>query len=79
LSNNVVLGGGLTWPASLGFTHVTERETEVVGGETRFRLSDTLVNSLLPARKQILEDFQNDRPRPSKGPTHTLSASGTHG
>jgi hypothetical protein len=73
------LGGGLTWPASLGFTHVTERETEVVGGETRFRLSDALVNSLLPARKQILEDFQNNRPHPSKGPTHTLSASGTHG
>jgi len=57
LSNNVALGGGLTWPASLGFTHVTERETEVVAGETRFRLSDALVNVFLPARKLILEDF----------------------
>jgi hypothetical protein len=79
LSNNVALGGGLTWPASLGFTHVTERETELVGGETRFRLSDALVNSFLPARKQIIEDFLNDRPHPSKGPTHPLSGSGTHG
>jgi len=79
LSNNVALGGGLTWPASLGFTHVTERETEVVGGETRFRLSDALVNVFLPARKQIIEDFLNNRPHPSKGPTHPLSGSGTHG
>lgn len=79
LNNNVALGGGLTWPPSLGFTHVTERETEVVGGQTRFRLSDALESFFLPARKQILEDFLNDRPRPSKGPTHPLSGSRTHG
>ena len=79
LSNNAVLGGDLIWPASLGFTHVTERETEVVAGETRFRLSDALVDVFLPARKQIIEDFLNDRPHPSKGPLHTLSGSGTHG
>lgn len=79
LNNNVALGGGLTWPASLGFTHVTERETELVGGETRFRLSDALVSFFLPARKQIIEDFLNNRPHPSKGPTHPLSGSKTHG
>jgi hypothetical protein len=79
LSNNVALGGGLTWPASLGFTHVTERETETVGSEVRFRISDTLVNELLPARKQIFEDFLNDRPHPTRGPTHPLSASTSHG
>jgi hypothetical protein len=79
LSNNVALGGGLTWPASLGFTHVTERETEVVGTETRFKLSDALNNALLPARKQILDDFMNDMPRPSKGPDHPLSGSSGHG
>jgi hypothetical protein len=79
LNNNVALGGGLTWPASLGFTHVTERETEVVAGETRFRLSDALESFLLPARKQIIEDFLNDRPRPSKGPSHPLSGSRSHG
>jgi len=39
LNNNVDLGGGLIWPASLGFTHVTERETETVSGEVRFKIS----------------------------------------
>jgi hypothetical protein len=79
LSNNAPLGGGLTWPASLGFTHVTERATEVIGGQTRFVISDTLINQLLPARKAIIEDFQNNRPRPSKGPSHPLSGSSSHG
>jgi regulator of sigma D len=79
LNNNVDIGGGLIWPASLGFTHVTERETEVVGGQTRFRLSNALIDALLPARKAILEDFLNDRPRPSKGPDHPLSGSRSHG
>lgn len=79
LSNNAPLGGGLTWPASLGFTHVTERATEVVGGETRFMLSDALLNHLLPARQAIFEDYLNNRPRPSKGPNHPLSGSSTHG
>jgi hypothetical protein len=79
LSNGVALGGGLTWPASLGFTHVTERETEVVGSETRFRISDALVNVFLPARQQILEDFLNNRPHPSKGPDHPLNGWKSHG
>ena len=79
LNSNVALGGGLTWPASLGFTHVTERETEVVAGQERFRISDALVNVLLPARQKIIEDFLNDRPHPSKGPDHPLSGSRTHG
>ena len=79
LSNNAPLGGGLTWPASLGFTHVTERATEVIGGQTRFVISDTLINQLLPARKAIIEDFQNNRPRPPKGPNHPLSGSSSHG
>jgi hypothetical protein len=79
LNNNLDIGGGLIWPASLGFTHVTERETETVGGEVRFRISDALLNALLPARKLIIEDFLNNRPHPSKGPNHPLSASATHG
>ena len=79
LSNNAVLGGGVVWPASLGFTHVTERETEVVGGETRYLISPALLNQFLPARQAIFEDFLNNRPRPSKGPSHPLSGSRTHG
>ncbi|HEY5373505.1 MAG TPA: hypothetical protein VIK01_07445 [Polyangiaceae bacterium] len=79
LSNGAALGGGLTWPNSLGFTHVTEKQTEVVAGETRFMLSDALVSQFLPARKQILEDYMNGRPHPSKGPSHPLNAWRTHG
>jgi hypothetical protein len=79
LNNGVALGGGLTWPASLGFTHVTERETESVGGALRFRLSDALIDVLLPARKAVVEDFLNNRPRPAKGPNHPLSGSTSHG
>jgi len=79
LSSGAALGGGLNWPASLGFTHVTERQTEVVGGETRYVLSDALRLQFLPARKAIFEDYLNNRPRPSKGPTHPLSGSRTHG
>jgi hypothetical protein len=79
LNNNVAIGGGLIWPSAIGFVHVTERETEVVGGQTRFRISDALINALLPARQAIIEDFLNDRPRPSKGPNHPLSGSSTHG
>lgn len=79
LSNGASLGGGLTWPSSLGFTHVTERETELVGGELRYLISSTLLTQLLPARKQILEDFLNNRPHPSKGAEHPLSGSHSHG
>lgn len=79
LSNEVALGGGVVWPASLGFTHVTERVTEFAGSEVRFVLSDALLTQFLPARKVILEEYLNNRPHPSKGPKHTLNSSGTHG
>ena len=79
LNNNVALGGGLTWPASLGFTHVTERETEVVGGEDALPHLGRADQRSFCRPKAIFEDFLNDRPRPSKGPTHPLSGSRTHG
>jgi hypothetical protein len=68
LSNNANLGGDIVWPPSLGFTHVSERDAdlETEGGVTRFKLSLALVNLLLPARKQLVEDFLNDVPLPSK-------------
>jgi hypothetical protein len=70
LSNNANLGGDIVWPPSLGFTHVSERDVdlETVSGVTRFKISDALVNLLLPARKQLVEDFLNDVPRPSRPP-----------
>lgn len=73
------VGGTMVWPASLGFTHVTERETETVDGEVRFKISPALIDNFLPARQQILEDFLNNRPRPTRGPNHPLSASSSHG
>jgi len=80
LSRNVDLNGsGLLFPESTGFTHVTERETEVVGAETRYVISPALLNVLLPARKAIIDDFINDRPRPLRGNDHPLSGSRTHG
>jgi hypothetical protein len=57
LSSNADLGGGLVWPASQGFTHISERVTEVVDGEIRFTLSDALVNDFLPHRKEVLERY----------------------
>ncbi len=38
-------------------THVTERETEIIDGETCYRLSDALENHFLPHRKEILEEY----------------------
>ena len=56
-SNGVDLGGGITWPASQGFTHVTERETEVVDGVTRYMLSEALNTTFLPHRKDVFERY----------------------
>jgi hypothetical protein len=78
LLNNVALGGGLTWPPSLGFTHVTERETEVVDGQERFKISPALLNVFLPQRQQIMEDYLNNKLKKPKKPKDTLSGRKTH-
>jgi hypothetical protein len=57
LSNNADLGGGVVWPPSQGFTHVTERETEVDDGLTRFTISTALTGTFLPHRKDVLERY----------------------
>ena len=57
ISNGADLGGGITWPASLGFTHVTERVTEVADGATRYALSDALTSTFLPHRKDVFERY----------------------
>lgn len=58
LSNNQDLGEGLRWPASLQFTHTSER-TEVVDGVRRHRLSAAVREVFLPDREKIMEDFLN--------------------
>lgn len=63
LSNSNPLGGGITWPNSLGFTHVSEL-TDANGPEgIRFRISPALTDVFLPHRKAVFEEFLN-RPRP---------------
>jgi hypothetical protein len=56
-SNGADLGGGITWPASLGFTHVTERESEIVDGVSRYLLSEALNGTFLPHRKDVMERY----------------------
>lgn len=57
ISNNADLGAGLIWPASLGFTHVSERETELVDGGARYVISEALTNTFLPHRQELLEQY----------------------
>ena len=58
LSNGVALGGGITWPSSLDFTHQTEgaKEPSPDGGD-RFVISRALTDVFLPHRKAVLENF----------------------
>ena len=78
LSRNADLGGGLVWPSSLGFTHVSERDTETVGGVTRFQISPALTDVFLPKRKQILDDFMNDKPLNVRSPKSPIGGRRTH-
>lgn len=59
LSANVDLGGGLTWPASLGFTQ--ERlagPLDTTGPDgPRYQISPALQNFFLPFRKHVIETF----------------------
>ena len=78
-SNNVDVGG-MIWPPSLGFTHISERDVdlETVAGVTRFKISDALVNLLLPARKQLVEDFLNEVPLPPRAPAVPIGGPRVH-
>lgn len=61
LSSNKSLGGGLTWPASLGFVHCAENQTEAspdgAAGSLRYVISPALTNQLLPRRKTVIDEF----------------------
>jgi hypothetical protein len=73
LLNNENLGGNLTWPPSLGFTHVTKRAVEVVGGQERFDISTALREVSIPHRKQIMEDYLNNKLKKPKHPKYSSS------
>jgi hypothetical protein len=72
------IGGGLVWPASLGFTHVTEQQSEPGDGDDRFRISPALVNDFLPVRKQVLDDFLNNRPPNVNQPSDPIGGRRVH-
>ena len=72
------IGGGLTWPPSLDFTHVTERQTEIIDGQTAFVISPALKNVFIPQRERIMEDYLNDKLKKPKKPKDTLSGRKTH-
>lgn len=78
LSNGAALGGGKSWPSSLGFVHVTEREPEVYQGEQRFRLSAALLDVFLPIRKQVMDSYLNGRPLWRRGKGTTIGGRVTH-
>ncbi|HEU4536661.1 MAG TPA: hypothetical protein VFS00_21195, partial [Polyangiaceae bacterium] len=59
LSNGKNLGGGITWPSSLGFVHVSEAQTEAGEGGPRFAISPALTDVFLPRRKAVFEAFLN--------------------
>lgn len=55
VANNLALGSGLRWPASLQFVHIDEQR----------RLSSALTSVFLPRRVQVLEGFINARCTPA--------------
>ena len=52
--------------------------TQVVGGVTRFVISPALLNSFLPKRKQVVDDFLNDKPPVVIDPTDPIGGRRTH-
>ncbi|HEY6557888.1 MAG TPA: hypothetical protein VI072_11475 [Polyangiaceae bacterium] len=78
LNNNMDVGGGVTWPRSLGFTHVTENATEIVGGSQRFVLSEAMVNAFLPERVALLKRLVTEVDPRARTPQATFSGRETH-
>jgi hypothetical protein len=73
------IGGGLTWPASLGFTHVSEQITTVgPDGVTRFALSPALLDAFLPARKTVMDGFLDDKPFNTQNPDDPIGGRRVH-
>ena len=67
-----------TTASKLGFTHVTERATEVVDGQIRFLISPALLEVFIPQRQQIMEDYLNSNLKKPKKPWDTLSGRKIH-
>lgn len=68
LCNAQSMGGNLSWPPSLGFTHISERDAdlETNDGVTRYRISPALTDVFLPRRAEIVRDYLADIPHGPK-------------
>ncbi len=52
-----LLGDGLVWPGSLGFVHVSERDTDIINAGLHFKISPALENVFIPHREDVFEDY----------------------
>lgn len=79
-SSNAPIGGGLVWPPSLGFVHVSERDAdlEVIDGVVRFKLSIALTDHFLPDRASLVASYLADLPRPVRPPDAPIGKRWTH-
>lgn len=79
------LGGGLVWPRSLGFVHVSETLEDGPEGP-RYQISPALTDVLLPARLEVMDTFLGwgaeavvaRAERLARGPTRTLGGATVH-
>lgn len=49
--------GGIKWPASLGFVHVSEQATDTIDGNEHFRISPALEDVFIPHREAVFEKY----------------------
>ena len=60
LNSNVLVGGGVRWPGTLGFVHTAEGDLETGPDGPRFRVSAALSQEFIPHRRQVMLDFLTD-------------------
>jgi hypothetical protein len=49
--------GGMEWPSSLGFVHVSEAQTQIIDGDEHFMISPALENVFIPHREEVFEKY----------------------
>ena len=57
-----LLGDGMVWPESLGFVHVSERDTDVIDSQLHFRISPALERVFVPHRERVFESYLANLP-----------------
>lgn len=72
------LGGGLVWPQSAGFVHVSEDKETGPEGQ-RFVISPALTSTFLPRRKVVMENILNRPVRDASFVSQTVPTNVTAG